>query len=266
MCLIWFSYQNTPGFRLLLAANRDEFFARPTTSLAWRDAILAGWDEQGGGTWLGINRQGQLAALTNHRDPARQRPNPPSRGGIIPGYLHSGRPAAAFLQQLRKEARHYNPFNLLLLDSKEMLFYSNADDRLEQVAAGAQALSNRFLDTEWPKTLRIKELLAPVVLSPSMAPSQINPEPFFTALRDRHLPEDRQLPASGVSIEWERVLAPVFIDSASYGTRSSALVAFGDDGRVDFYERSYERGDGLAVTASDKYVRFNLSHIGRSRV
>jgi uncharacterized protein with NRDE domain len=269
MCLIWFSYQNIPGFRLLLAANRDEFFARPTTPLTWRGDILAGWDEEGGGTWLGVNRRGQLAALTNYRDPGRQRLNPPSRGGIILSYLHSGQPAASFLQQLRQEVQRYNPFNLLLFDSEGMLFYSNADDRLEYVAAGAHALSNRFLDTNWPKTRRIKELLAPVVLVPValvplMAHGQINPEPFFTVLHDRHQPKDSELPATGVSLEWERILAPVFIDNATYGTRSSALVAISNDGRIDFYERTYQRGGSLAGT-SDKHIRFSPSHTARSR-
>jgi len=250
MCLIWFSYQDIPGFRLLLAANRDEFFARATAPLAWCGDILAGWDEEGGGTWLGVNRRGQLAALTNYRDPSRQRPNPPSRGGIILAYLRSRQPAASFLDELRKEAQRYNPFNLLLFDSEEMLFYSNTDDRIERVAIGEHALSNRLLDTDWPKTQRIKEALAPVALATT--PGRIDPEPFFAALSDRHQPEDRELPSTGVSLEWERLLAPVFIESQTYGTRSSALVAIGSDGRIDFYERSYQPH---AVMVSDRHRR-----------
>ena len=250
MCLIWFSYQNTPGFRLLLAANRDEFFARATTPLAWRDGILAGWDEEGGGTWLGINRLGQLAALTNYRDPARQRPNPPSRGAIILAFLRSGQSAAAFLQGFRQQAESYNPFNLLLFDGHEMLFFSNAGDGAKRVTAGVHALSNRFLDSDWPKTRRIKELLAPVVL----APSQIKAEEFFAALADRRQPEDEELPKTGVGIEWERILAPVFIESTSYSTRSSAVVAITDDGRIDFYERTYQRVGGATSISHDRHI------------
>ncbi|HBT97182.1 MAG TPA: hypothetical protein DEB25_05925 [Desulfobulbaceae bacterium] len=263
MCLIWFSYRNIPGYRLLLAANRDEFFARPTAPLSWRGDILAGWDEQGGGTWLGINRLGQLAALTNHRDPSRQRPNPPSRGGIIMDYMHSGQSAAAFIKELQQHAQLYNPFNLLLLDSKEMLFYSNADNRVRRVETGVHALSNRFLDTKWPKTRRIKELLAPLTLA--ITPGQTDPEPFLTALRDRHQPQESELPATGVGLEWERLLAPVFIDSPTYGTRSSTLVVIGNDGRIDFYERSYQRDDDAVNTTREKHVRVNPSHTTRSR-
>ncbi|MDR0476992.1 MAG: NRDE family protein [Desulfobulbaceae bacterium] len=255
MCLIWFSYENIFGFRLLLAANRDEFFARPTAPLTWHDDILAGWDEEGGGTWLGINRLGQLAALTNHRDPSRQRPNPPSRGAIIVDFLRSGQPAAAFLRQFRPQAAGYNPFNFLLFDGKEMLFFNNAGGGAERVMPGTHALSNRFLDTEWPKTRRVKELLAPLTLAPkAFAPGQIKTEEFFAALADRHQPEDGELPETGVGIEWERILAPIFIASANYGTRSSALVTIGDSGRIDFYERSYQHSGDAVSISGDRHV------------
>ena len=250
MCLIWFSYENTPDFRLLLAANRDEFFARATTPLAWRGGILAGWDEEGGGTWLGVNRLGQLAALTNYRDPSRQRPNPPSRGAIITNYLRSGQLAATFLREFQQQADHYNPFNLLLFDGREMLFFSNAEGRIKPVAPGIHALSNRFLDTDWPKTRRIKELLAPVTAG------QKSVEEFFAALADRRQPADEELPTTGVGIEWERLLAPVFIVSDNYGTRSSAVVTIDERGRLDFYERSYQHRDGGAHSGGDRHVRW----------
>jgi uncharacterized protein with NRDE domain len=249
MCLIWFAYRSHPGYRLLLAANRDEFFARPTTPLAWRGDIAAGWDEEGGGTWLGVNRLGHLAALTNYRDPARQRKNPPSRGEIIPAYLRSGQTAAAFLRQFRDRADRYSPFNLLIFDG-EMFFYANIGDRLERVAAGEHALSNSFLDADWPKTRRVKELLPPL-----LAAGHIDPEPFFMALRDRHQPADEELPKTGVDIGWERMLAPVFIASPMYGSRSSAVVAIKDDGRIDFYERTYEHKKGTLKIAGNRHLR-----------
>lgn len=256
MCLIWFSYDNVPGFRLIVAANRDEFWERSTSPLAWRGDILAGWDEKDGGTWLGVNRLGQLAALTNYRDPARQRPNPPSRGGIIPAYLRSGQSAASFLQELHRQAVSYNPFNLLLFDGREMFFFSNVEGGVKRVAPGVHVLSNHFLDSDWPKMLRIKELLTPVVSTPgTSAPGQIKVEEFFATLADRHQPKDRELPATGVGIEWERLLAPVFIANSNYGTRSSAVVAIDKNGRIDFYERTYQHSDGAANITDDRHVR-----------
>jgi uncharacterized protein with NRDE domain len=250
MCLIWFAYRSHPGYRLLLAANRDEFFARPTAPLAWRDGIAAGWDEEGGGTWLGVNRLGHLAALTNYRDPARQRQNPPSRGEIIPAYLRSGQTAAAFLQQFRDTTERYNPFNLLLFDGEEMFFYANTGDRLERVAAGGHALSNSFLDADWPKTRRVKELLPSL-----LAAGHIDPELCFMALRDRHQPPDEELPKTGVAIDRERMLAPVFITSPMYGSRSSAVVAIKDDGQIDFYERTYEHKERRLEITDDRHLR-----------
>jgi len=250
MCLIWFSYRSHPGCRLLLAGNRDEFFARPTVPLVWRDGIAAGWDEEGGGTWLGVNRLGHLAALTNYRDPARQRQNPPSRGEIISAYLRSGQTAATFLRQFRNRAERYNPFNLLLFDGEEMFFYASVNDHLEQMAAGEHAFSNGFFKVDWPKTRRIKELLPPL-----MASGDIDPELFFAALRDRHQPADEELPTTGVSIGWERVLAPVFITSLIYGTRSSAVVAIKDDGQIDFYERSYQHKKERLEITGDRHLR-----------
>lgn len=257
MCLICFSYQNIPGFRLVLAANRDEFVARATAPLTWRDGILAGWDEKDGGTWLGVNRQGHLATLTNYRDPTRQRSNLPSRGAIIAAYLRSGQSAASFLQRFERQADSYNPFNLLLFDGREMFFFSNAGSGAERVAPGVHTLSNCFLDSDWPKTRRIKKLLAPVLFT--LAPGQIKVENFFTALADRHQPTDAELPTSGVGIEWERFLAPVFIagpnTNADYGTRSSAVVVIADNGRIDFYERTYQHDGGAVNIRGDQHVR-----------
>jgi uncharacterized protein with NRDE domain len=250
MCLIWFSYRSQPGYRLLLAANRDEFFSRPTTPRAWRGGIAAGWDEEGGGTWLGVNRLGHLAALTNYRDPARQRQNPPSRGEIVPAYLRSGQSAAVFFQQLRNTAERYNPFNLLIFDGEEMFFYANTGDRLEQVTPGEHVLSNSSLDVDWPKTRRIKELFTPLIL-----PGQLDPELFFAALRDRHQPQDEELPATGVGINRERMLAPVFVTSFNYGTRSAAVVAIKDDGVIDFYERTYQHQEGAIEITGDRHLR-----------
>ncbi|MDR3089615.1 MAG: NRDE family protein [Desulfobulbaceae bacterium] len=267
MCLIWFSYQKTPGYKLLLAANRDEFFVRKTAPLSWRDDLIAGWDEEGGGTWLAANRHGQIAALTNFRDPARQRNNPPSRGEIIPNWLRSGRSAEVFLSELRRRAERYNPFNLLLFDGERMFFYSNADDRIVPIAVGAHVLTNSFLDADWPKAKRISALMAGIGQAEQAEPRQhetrreviglrpstqtpLKPEPFFAALADRRQPQDTELPRTGVGLDWERMLAPVFITGAAYGTRSSALVAVDADGRIEFYERAYRHKEKTAKSGA----------------
>jgi uncharacterized protein with NRDE domain len=220
MCLIGFHWRPEGPLPLLLAGNRDEFYERPTAPLAWWEGgrILAGRDLRAGGTWLGVTRDGRLATLTNHRDPALTHPDRASRGQLPVRFLEGTGSAAAFLAALRSEASSYNPFNLLLFDGTELLGYESRGDRLVAFEPGIHGVSNGAFDEPWPKVESLKD---------GMAAAQDDDEALLALLSDPRPAEDQQLPATGVSLEWERALSPAFIQTASYGTRASTLVRLG---------------------------------------
>ncbi len=240
MCLLFLSYKTTPGYRLVVAANRDEFLARPTARLDFLDqdkTLLAGRDLQGGGTWLGITAGLRFAAITNYRDPAASRFDAPSRGEILMNYLTGQMAAGEYLQRLAVTASAYNGFNLILGDARDLYYYSNilGDPRL--LSPGFYGLSNHLLDSPWPKVLRGKELLRPHMV----ARDCIDPIPLLELLTDSHRPPDEQLPETGVGLAWEQLLGTIFIDAAGYGTRSSAVVTVTEDGAVEFTEKTIHR-------------------------
>jgi len=243
MCLLFFSYKTTPGYKLVIAANRDEFLQRPTASLNFIDRqkqVLAGLDLQGGGTWLGITRSGKIAALTNYRGGGRQGENTPSRGDIVSSYLHSKVAAIDFLEELQKKSSQYNGFNLLLGDGENLYYYTSQREKFIRLEPGFYGLSNHFIDTPWPKLIRGKELLRPVMVETE----RVDCEKIFSLLRDDRNPQDRLLPDTGVGLEWERLLGTIFIDSPEYGTRSSAVITIGYDDEAVFTEITYHRAKG----------------------
>lgn len=245
MCLIAFCYRQHPGYRLILAANRDEFLDRPTLPLGYHfsgETILAGKDLRGGGTWLGLAADGRLAAVTNYRDPGRLLSAAPSRGEIILDYLRSGLTASEFLRGFAAGAKEYNGFNLLLADNQMLLHYSNISNIATAVSPGVHALSNHLLDTPWPKVVKSRELLRLALAGQDTAPDR---EKIFALLADNERPKDSLLPDTGIGAEWERLLSPIFIHSPGYGTRSSSLVTISNEGLVAFYERTYSHENGV---------------------
>lgn len=261
MCLIVFSYRQHPGYRLVLAANRDEFLDRPTAALGYHfpgEAILAGRDLRSGGTWLGLTADGRLAAITNYRDPARVRSAAPSRGAIILNYLRSSLTPDEFVRGLAVEADTYNGFNLLLGDGRNLIHYANVSGRMTVLEPGIHGLSNHLLDTPWPKVVRAGDLLRETLAATDVP----DHEAIFTLLTDREEPDEKLLPETGVSPAWERLLSPIFIHGPTYGTRSSSILAISDDGRVEFHERTY-RHDAHGVSRDgDRGFRFTLSGSG----
>jgi uncharacterized protein with NRDE domain len=239
MCLILFGYHSHPRFRLVLAANRDEFYTRPTDPADfWEDApeVLAGRDRSAGGTWLGVTRGGRFAALTNIREPGRQQPQAPSRGALVADYLRGSLPPGDYLHALRTEDERYNGFNLLAGDQSGLWYYSNRADRSpRRLEPGLYGLSNALLNTPWPKVERGRRGLAAILTDPSGP----HPETLLDLLADRSIPPDQDLPDTGVGLERERLLAPLFIDGETYGTRSSSVLLLGDE-RAELIERSHD--------------------------
>lgn len=252
MCLILIAWQTRIDVPLLVAANRDEFFARPTApAVYWQDApqILAGRDLEAGGTWLGITRNGRFAALTNFRDPQRQLPDKRSRGELVASFLGGTSSPADYAHEIARDADRYNGFNLLIADRRELRYVSNAGGVAAALAPGVYGLSNHLLDTPWPKVARARsELAASLAAMPQT-------EPLFAMLRDESIAPDEHLPRTGVSLEWERLLSAAFVQSPDYGTRCSTVLTLSSSGEVDFEERSFGPGARPGRTA---HFRFSL--------
>lgn len=242
MCLILFAYKSHPEYRLILAANRDEFLRRPTAPLGFHfpgEQILCGRDLQAGGTWLAVAEDGRIGGITNYRDPARNKIDTPSRGEIVLDYLRSGKSAKDFLTELRSNSDIYNGFNLILIDQHSCWYSSNTGEDDKALMPGVYGLSNRFLDTPWPKIVRGKELLEKAL------EDGVDSGAILRLLGDDFQPPSEELPDTGVGTAWERILAPIHIHSPTYGTRSSAVILIGYDGSVQFIEQTWEHGEGV---------------------
>ena len=225
MCIILFAWQQDPEFPLVVAANRDEFHHRPAEAVRWRGDLLCGLDLVAGGTWLGISRDGRFAAVTNFREPVADRtPGNRSRGMLPMGFLQNHLSPEAYLASLVPQQQEYGAFNLLVGDGTSLWYMSNRGSDPQPVAPGIHALSNGLLDTPWPKTRRGTDLLQQALADG--APG----DRLLGLLRDDQLPADDELPDTGVGRELERLVAPIFIRSATYGTRASTSVKLGSNG------------------------------------
>ena len=219
MCLIAWNWQ--PGQGLLLLANRDEFYARPTQPLhRWPDApVLAGKDLQGGGTWLGLGRGGRMAALTNVRDPRQFRADAPTRGALVADFLRGDMSAQTYLEEVGAQAAAFNPFNLLLFDGESLLGFESQGVQTRAFAAGVNGVSNARFNTPWPKLQRLTQALGQHGIPPVVEPQALLP-----LLTDAQTASDAQLPDTGVPLETERALSAAFIRMPGYGTRACSIV------------------------------------------
>ncbi len=236
MCLIAWNWQPASPTPLLLIANRDEFYARPTLPLhGWADApILAGRDVQAGGTWLGISRNGRMAALTNHRDPGAMRPDAPSRGELVSAFLRLALTAQDYLGELITRAGSYNPFNLLVFDGRTLLGLESRHARLIDIVPGVGGVSNADFQTPWPKLKHLKNGLQTLLDQDQAKDAQLlsllhNPDTAATA----------DLPATGIPIDLERALSAAFIRLPTYGTRACSIVRF-EANQVTFVEQCFD--------------------------
>ncbi|MDM7996989.1 MAG: NRDE family protein [Acidobacteriota bacterium] len=242
MCLIFAAIDAHPEYRLVIAANRDEFYERPSAPAAfWPEApqLLAGRDLRAGGTWLGITRTGRIAALTNYRHPDSKSVEAPSRGHLVSDFLLGRDKPVPYLERISADADRYNGFNILVGQNTELYHYSNRASGIRKLGPGIHGLSNHLLDTPWPKVEKGIQALK-ILLSGK----ELIPEDLFRLLRDRTTPPDDALPDTGVGLEMERMLSPVFISSPNYGTRSSTVILLNREGRITFIEKSFGHGFG----------------------
>lgn len=239
MCLILISIDTHPIYKLVIAGNRDEFLDRPTAEASfWEDShhVLGGRDLKAGGTWMGITRQGNLAAVTNYRNPALLKDNTPSRGHLVSNYLIKNKDQDSFLEELQKSSNLYNPFSIIFGNTSNLWWHSNQADNPKKLEKGVFGLSNHLLDTPWPKLEKSKSHFSEILCKDG----DITEEFLFNILKDHMTADDEDLPNTGVPLELERLLSSIFISSPDYGTRSSTLVLIDRNDNVSFIERTYE--------------------------
>ncbi|MCL2635737.1 MAG: NRDE family protein [Betaproteobacteria bacterium] len=240
MCLIVVGWQAHPDYPLVLAANRDEFYARPAADAEpWPDApdVFGGIDREAGGTWLGIRRDGRFAAVTNVREPDMGK-GERSRGSLARDFLLGDMAAPAYAQGI--DGRLYSGFNLLLGDGAQLVYCSNRDGAPRRLAPGIYGLSNHLLDSPWPKLLTARRRFTAALTDLP------NDEALFALLADAEIAPDAELPQTGVPLEWERRLSAVFVKSDDYGTRASTVAWQGRDGEIRLHERRFgPRGEAL---------------------
>jgi uncharacterized protein with NRDE domain len=250
MCLLVLAWQHHPRYRLLVAANRDEYHDRPAAPLApWDDApeILAGRDLQAGGAWLGIDRERRFGTVTNFRELRRPRRNAPSRGRLVPDFLRGAASPLEYVHGLETDAAGYSGFNLLVANARELVYASNRGDGFARaLSPGIHGLSNETLDAPWPKLMRVRRHFERIVArGDAVATGEL-----FAVLADREpAGSDDELPATGLTLEWERLLSAPFVVNERYGTRCSTIFALEHAGALTLAERRFDaRGEPSGET------------------
>ncbi len=247
MCLIAFSYKVHPKYELILAANRDEFYERPTRSAQfWTNEklpdILAGKDLKGNGTWMGISKSGKWGALTNYRDPSNINEDAPTRGSLVLDFLKSDRSSDQYLKSISNVADKFNGFNILASDKNGLYHYSNENNIITEIEPGIHGVSNALLNTSWPKLDQAKKELQNITSS-----EDFEKEELFKLLKNQEKASDDKLPSTGIPYEWEKAISSVFIKTDNYGTQCSTILLIDYDGSVEFTERRYDSNSGEVI-------------------
>lgn len=242
MCLLAAAFRVHEEHPLIVTANRDEFYARPTRAMHWwKDApILAGRDLEAGGTWLGLSRDGRFAALTNVRgSPPREGAR--SRGMLVVDFLGAAAPAPEWAQQMLESAGEYAGFNLIAYDGTALVCLSNQPPRVLALEPGVHVLGNAALGESWPKIEHAREQLLQ-----SLGEADVALDRLLPLLSSRQTFAPHLLPDTGISREMEELLSSPFIVSEEYGTRASTALIVSRDGATAVTEQCFERGLPLA--------------------
>lgn len=239
MCLILFAVNAHPDYPLVIAANRDEFYARPTQPLApWADApqLLAGRDLEAGGTWLGLTREGRFAAITNVHGDAALHGRKRSRGELTRDFLLGAGSAAAYAQRAAEDGGYYTGFNLLVGDSSGLFYCSNrnhGDPR--RLDGGIYGLANESLDTPWPKVESGKAELQ------QLLEGEPQPQALLALLAD-HAPAPADASLEVIGLSREEILTSRFLSSERYGTRASTVLLIDCAGLATVWEQNFSSG------------------------
>lgn len=257
MCIALIAHRLHPVYALIIAANRDEFHARPTAAAHWwPEDVLAGKDLVAGGTWFGVHRTGRVALLTNYRDGATRDPVARSRGELVVTALVNPRQPQRMMSDLLSTSADYQGFSLIAGTPGQLFHTSNRNWLVKRLPEGVSGLSNHFLDSPWPKIERAKERLRDALREPV-----VEPEVLFDLLRDKTQAPDHELPDTGIGIERERFLSSPFIVGGNYGTRSSTVLLMDGLGGVNFIERTFDpQGEPVSDVRHAFSVAYPESH------
>ena len=243
MCLAVLAWCAHPRYRLIVAANRDEYHDRPAAALApWPapDELLAGRDLRAGGTWLGIDHGRRFGVITNYRDLYQAPLGAPSRGGLIPDYLRGASGAGEYLRAVEPRAADYGGFNLLLADGESLWYGSNRSQPFaRRLEPGVYGLSNEQLDAPCPKVLRVRRSIE---LWLREAASVAEPADLLALLDDRRPADENESTLTQTGpLGWTRVLSAPFVEHPEFGTRCSTVVLLEHDGAFRVSERRFDR-------------------------
>ncbi|MEO7253131.1 MAG: NRDE family protein [Casimicrobium sp.] len=257
MCIAVFQWNPDAETPILLAANRDEHFERPTQAMHWwpQANVLAGRDLKADGAWLGVTRQGIFALITNIRNPALLKAGAPSRGQIVRRYLEEMRSACDFVTGLAAIADHYEGFNLLCgsirANERELWFLNSSEATPRLLDAGIYAVSNASLDTPWPKITRIKAGFRHALAERDQSAQN---ERLFRLLGNTTQVADHELPQTGVPLDWERKLSSISVRREGYGTRASTVMRIGN-GHAEITELNHNED---STSGERKHFTFDL--------
>lgn len=250
MCILFIAVQQHKEYPLIIAANRDEFFSRPTLSSHWWNTpspVLSGIDSQAGGTWMGVNKNGYLAALTNIRNSTTYRKDVASRGQLVSEYLTA--PSDDYPINLQRTRSDYNGYNLLFGHWTSLKVYNNQQDTLSSVPKGVYGLSNDSLNSPWPKIIRGIQSFQHYCQNQD----SLNEEVLFELLLDKTKANDLELPKTGIPLALERHLSSIFIQGKEYGTRSSTVLKIDHKGSAEWIERTFNNEARCICEKNNKF-------------
>ena len=246
MCLLLIANRVHPLYKLVIAANRDEFYDRPALPADfWSEypKLLAGKDLEAGGTWLGITKNGRFSAITNFRNfhsPIKK--NAPSRGKLTTDFLLGEDSLQSYTKKLQNSSSDYNGFNLVYGFKDELFYYSNQTKLEVRLKKGIYGLSNALLDTPWTKIKRSKKRFSEILNENDKIIENI-----FALLNDKDTAPDEELPDTGLDKEREKALSSIFIRTPKYGTRCTTVLLIDKDDNVGFIETTYHpEGDNFS--------------------
>mgnify|MGYP000211947998 CR=1 FL=1 len=235
MCILFIAVEQHPKYPLIICANRDEFHARPTQSMhVWQQPkILAGKDLEAGGTWLGLAPSGKFAALTNYRSLPLSKAPKKSRGDLVIKALTSSEPD--LLTALKESAHQYHGYNLVYGSPEQLYCYDSFNNKHHTLSKGIHSICNGALDDIWPKMKEGQKLLEDAIYKKD----DLSIDTLFELMANDKQALPNLLPDTGLSQEWEQLLSAIFIVSPTYGTRSTSIITYDLNGRVQVFDQSY---------------------------
>lgn len=242
MCVIYLGYNSHSNYKLVFAANRDEFLDRPTNDLhKWStdNPIYAGKDLKQGGTWFGVNEKKRFAVITNYRDFKNPSINGISRGLLVSDFLMDETPLEKYLDGIAQNSSKYDGFNLIGMDRDVLFYLSNKKDHYSILSSGIYGLSNSLLDTPWPKVAKGKKMFSDILQTTNNR-DELH-ELLLKMLTDKQTFPYDMLPDTGIGPEKEKWLSSIFISGAEYGTRSSTVMTVDLTNTVKITEFNHQK-------------------------